>query len=74
MFQFCHNYGRPRTLVNGFQTPGGFRNPTRGGFRNPATLVNGFRNPATLINIFRNPAALVNGFRNPVTVDSETLS
>ena len=47
MFQFCNNYGWPRTLVNGFRTPAGFRNLATGGFRNPTTLVNGFRNPVT---------------------------
>ena len=26
MFKFCHNYGRPHTLVNGFRMPVGFRN------------------------------------------------
>ena len=66
MFQFCHYYGQPRTLVNGFRTPAGFRNPATlvNGFRNPVTLVNGFGNPA--VGRFRNPATLVNNFRMPV--------
>ena len=62
MIQFRHNYGRPRTLINGFRTPVGSRNPATGRFRNHATIV----------NVFRNPAALVNGFRNPATADSGT--
>ena len=57
MFQFCNSYGQPPTLVNGFRTPAGLRNPAKCKFRNPATLVNGFRNPATLVNSFRNLAA-----------------
>ena len=59
MFQFCHNYGGPLTLVNDFWMPAGFRNPSTGGFRNPVR----FRNPATLVNAFRMPAEL----RTPAT-------
>ena len=55
MLQFRHNYGRPRTLINGFRTPVGSRNP--------ATIVNVFRDPAALVNGFRNPATADSGTR-----------
>ena len=66
MFQFFHNYGRPRTLVNGFWTPTRFRNPATGGCGNPVILLNGYRNPSTLVNGFRNP--VIGRFRNPATL------
>ena len=62
MFQFCHYYGQPRTLVNGFRMPAGFRNL--------ATLINGFRNPVTLVNGFGNPL----GFQSPDTTKGNLFS
>ena len=47
MLQFCHEYGRPCLLINGFRMPAGFRNSVTGEFRNPATLVNGLSDSAT---------------------------
>ena len=65
MLQFRYNHGQPRTIVNGFRKPVGFRNF--------APLVNGFRNTDTLVNDSKSPDTLVNAFRNLATADSVTL-